>query len=57
MLKDLNLAEQAATTTDAATPLGSHAKNLYQQMVDAGFGDDDFSGIIEFLANAKDQQA
>lgn len=56
MLKDLSLAEQAASSTDAATPLGSHAKNLYQQMVDAGFGDVDFSGMIEFLANAKDQQ-
>lgn len=56
MLKDLSLAQQAAISTDAETPLGSYAKNLYQQMVDAGFGDVDFSGMIEFLANAKDQQ-
>ncbi|MEH6726203.1 MAG: 3-hydroxyisobutyrate dehydrogenase, partial [Hyphomicrobiales bacterium] len=56
MLKDLNLAQQAASTTDAATPLGSHAKNLYQQMVDAGLGETDFSGMIEFLANAKDDR-
>lgn len=54
MLKDLNLAQQAASGTNAATPLGSHAKNLYQQMVDAGLGETDFSGMIEFLTNAKD---
>ncbi len=54
MVKDLGLAQQAASTAEAATPLGSHAKNLYQQMVDAGLGETDFSGMIEFLANAKD---
>lgn len=54
MLKDLGLAQQAAHDKDAATPLGSHAKNLYQQMVDAGFGETDFSGMIEFLTDAKD---
>lgn len=54
MLKDLGLAQQAANDTDAATPLGSHAKNLYQQMVDAGLGETDFSGMIEFLTDAKD---
>lgn len=54
MLKDLGLAQQAAIDTDATTPLGSHAKTLYQQMVDAGFGETDFSGMIEFLTDAKD---
>lgn len=54
MLKDLGLAQQSANDTDAVTPLGSHAKNLYQQMVDAGFGETDFSGMIEFLTDAKD---
>lgn len=54
MLKDLGLAQQSASDTDAATPLGSHAKNLYQQMVDAGFGETDFSGMIKFLTDAKD---
>lgn len=56
MLKDLGLALEAANDTDATTPLGSHAKNLYQQMVDAGLGDTDFSGMIEFLADAKDDR-
>lgn len=54
MLKDLGLAQQSANDTDAVTPLGSLAKNLYQQMVDAGFGETDFSGMIEFLTDAKD---
>lgn len=54
MLKDLGLAQQSANDTDAVTPLGSHAKNLYQQMVDAGFGETDFSGMIEFLTDTKD---
>lgn len=54
MLKDLDLAQQAANDMNAATPLGSHAKNLYQQMVDAGLGGTDFSGMIEFLVNTKD---
>lgn len=54
MLKDLGLAQQAATAAGAATPLGSHAERLYQQMVDAGLGDTDFSGMIEFLENVKD---
>lgn len=54
MLKDLGLAQQAATAADAATPLGSHAERLYQQMVDAGLGGTDFSGMIEFLENVKD---
>lgn len=54
MLKDLGLAQQAATAAGAATPLGSHAEKLYQQMVDAGLGGTDFSGMIEFLENVKD---
>ncbi len=54
MLKDLGLAQQAAIAAGAATPLGSHAKTLYQQMVDAGLGGTDFSGMIAFLETMKD---
>lgn len=49
MLKDLNLAQQAAEETHAATPLGQHAAGLYQEMVDAGQAGTDFSGMIRFL--------
>ena len=48
MLKDLKLAMDAAQTADASTPLGRHAKELYEQFAedDAGL---DFSAIIKTL--------
>jgi 3-hydroxyisobutyrate dehydrogenase len=49
MLKDLRLAQQAAGSTGAATPMGAAAANLYQMFVDAGGGALDFSGIMRFL--------
>ncbi len=49
MLKDLNLAEDAAESAAAATPLGDKARDLYQAFCDAGGQDKDFSGIIEWL--------
>jgi 3-hydroxyisobutyrate dehydrogenase len=49
MLKDLRLAQQAAGTSSAATPMGAAAANLYQLYVDAGGGPLDFSGIMQFL--------
>ncbi|MFK8032795.1 MAG: 3-hydroxyisobutyrate dehydrogenase [Hyphomicrobiales bacterium] len=54
MLKDLGLAMEAAQSTGADTPLGKHAHELYQKMVGDGMGGKDFSGMIQFLANAKD---
>jgi 3-hydroxyisobutyrate dehydrogenase len=49
MLKDLRLAQQAAGTTAAATPLGAAAANLFQLFVDEGAGGLDFSAIYRFL--------
>ena len=49
MLKDLGLSQEAARDTNAATPLGKHATELYSAMVDAGNGGADFSGMIRFL--------
>ncbi len=49
MLKDLLLAQSAAEQNHAITPLGAQALSLYQQMVEAGHGDKDFSGIIQHL--------
>ena len=49
MLKDLNLAEDAADSVATATPLGEKARDLYQAFCDAGGQDKDFSGIIEWL--------
>ncbi|HEY1363955.1 MAG TPA: 3-hydroxyisobutyrate dehydrogenase [Xanthobacteraceae bacterium] len=49
MLKDLRLAQDAARSTRAATPLGAGAAAVYDQFVEAGEGAVDFSGIIRFL--------
>jgi len=49
MLKDLSLSQQAACDTDAATPLGQHATQLYSAMVEAGDGGADFSAMIKYL--------
>jgi 3-hydroxyisobutyrate dehydrogenase len=49
MLKDLKLAQEAAASVGAATPLGAVAAQLYALLVSAGHGGDDFSGVINFL--------
>ena len=46
MLKDLTLAQDAAAASGAATPLGKHARDIYQSFAAAGHGGMDFSGII-----------
>jgi 3-hydroxyisobutyrate dehydrogenase len=49
MLKDLKLAQEAANSAGAETPLGAHAAELYEKYNAAGNGGADFSGIIDFL--------
>jgi 3-hydroxyisobutyrate dehydrogenase len=49
MAKDLNLAQEAAGSCGAKTPLGAHAQELYAAFNAAGFAGEDFSGIINFL--------
>lgn len=51
MLKDLRLGHHAAEAVNAAIPLGSAAAELYELYVNQGFGEKDFSGIINFIAN------
>lgn len=51
MLKDLRLAEDAAESVDALIPLGEAATELYEIFVNEGFGEKDFSGIMEWVAN------
>ena len=46
MLKDLNLSQEAAKDTQAFTPLGEKAYELYQQFVEQGGDSLDFSAII-----------
>ena len=49
MLKDLRLAQEAAASVGASTPLGAEAAQIYSLFVAAGHGGDDFSGVIRFL--------
>ena len=49
MLKDLTLAQEAAKSTGAITPLGQHAQEIYKTFDAAGNGGVDFSGIIRYI--------
>ena len=49
MLKDLKLAQEAAKSAGAKTPLGAEAAEIYDRYVGAGEGGRDFSGIIRFI--------
>jgi len=49
MLKDLKLAQEAAQSAGAVTPLGAEATQLYALFNAQGHGGTDFSGIIRFL--------
>src|SRR6202030_1928675 len=49
MVKDLTLAQDAATATGAATPLGKRAQEIYKAFDAAGSGGVDFSGIIRHV--------
>jgi len=51
MLKDLKLAQEAATASGAPTPLGAHAARLYQQVADAGLAGHDFSVAFRWLSD------
>jgi 3-hydroxyisobutyrate dehydrogenase len=51
MVKDLTLAQDAAKSAGAATPLGKHAQELYKAFDAAGNGGVDFSGIIQHVRN------
>ncbi|MCF6322525.1 MAG: 3-hydroxyisobutyrate dehydrogenase [Rhizobiaceae bacterium] len=55
MLKDLKLSQQAAEETGAATPMGKRAMQFYENYVDEGFGNTDFSGVINQLKTMKRQ--
>lgn len=49
MLKDLKLAQDAAQSAGASTPLGAQAEALYAMFDNLGGRDKDFSGIYELL--------
>ncbi|HEY8592778.1 MAG TPA: 3-hydroxyisobutyrate dehydrogenase [Sphingomicrobium sp.] len=49
MLKDLKLAEEAAQSVGAYTPMGAEAEELYQRFVDRGGANKDFSALIKMI--------
>jgi 3-hydroxyisobutyrate dehydrogenase len=49
MLKDLRLAQEAAKSSGANTPLGANAERIYSSYADSGEAGRDFSGIIRFI--------
>ena len=49
MLKDLRLSQNAARSTDSWTPMGARAAELYEQFVDGGEAEVDFSAIIRMI--------
>ena len=53
MLKDLNLAQDAARSAGTMTPLGAEAAGVYAQFVQRGNAGTDFSGIVKFLRSGK----
>jgi 3-hydroxyisobutyrate dehydrogenase len=56
MLKDLTLAQEAANSVGAVTPLGQHAQEIYKTFEAAGNGGVDFSGIIRHLRALADNR-
>jgi 3-hydroxyisobutyrate dehydrogenase len=54
MLKDLKLAQDAAGSAGAATPLGAAAAGLYDAFAGHGHAGEDFSAIIRFLRGGAD---
>ena len=53
MLKDLRLAQSAAASAGAASPLGAEAAALYTLFCNAGGGADDFSGIMKMIGQGE----
>ena len=55
MLKDLRLAQEAALSSGANTPLGAAAAQIYALFDSLGHGGDDFSGIINMVRGGEDK--
>ena len=49
MLKDLKLAQEAAARSGAATPLGAQAEALYALFDGLGYGQKDFSAVLQLM--------
>jgi 3-hydroxyisobutyrate dehydrogenase len=49
MLKDLKLAQEAAAKSGAATPMGAQAEALYALFDGLGYGQKDFSAVLQLM--------
>ncbi|NBP73438.1 MAG: 3-hydroxyisobutyrate dehydrogenase, partial [Alphaproteobacteria bacterium] len=49
MLKDLTLSQEAAAKTGAVTPLGEHARQMYEAFCDTRDGELDFSAMVQMV--------
>ncbi|RXM34929.1 3-hydroxyisobutyrate dehydrogenase, mitochondrial [Acipenser ruthenus] len=55
MAKDLGLAQDTATNTKTAIPLGSLSHQIYRVMCARGFAQKDFSSVFQFLREEENQ--
>ena len=55
MLKDLKLAQDAAASVGASTPLGAQTEALFQMFNGLGYAGRDFSGILQLLRGKLDE--
>lgn len=53
MLKDLTLSQEAASKTGAVTPLGEHARALYEAFCDDRDGEVDFSAMVQMIRDMR----
>ena len=49
MLKDLSLAQSAASSINLNTPLGSLALDMYKDFIELGNGELDYTAIIKMI--------
>ncbi|HAT8177935.1 TPA: 3-hydroxyisobutyrate dehydrogenase [Legionella pneumophila] len=54
MLKDLLLSQDTVQSVHIETPLGAKTTEIYQEFVDQGLGDIDFSAIIKQIAKTQE---
>ncbi|MFN3857706.1 MAG: 3-hydroxyisobutyrate dehydrogenase [Caulobacter sp.] len=57
MLKDLKLAQEAAARAGASTPMGAQAEALYAMFDNLGFGQRDFSAMLQLFRGKLDELA
>jgi 3-hydroxyisobutyrate dehydrogenase len=57
MAKDLRLAQEAASRSGASTPMGSQALALYALFEGLGYGQRDFSAVLQLLRGRLDDLA